>query len=140
MAGEETPGTHARFDRWPLYLSHFPAAEISSVVHLPRIRSKHRKSSNSSLAFGSENASGAKCGSKGCSSSRRVDVGEMASGVEGTGSGIGCGRYEVLPAVKPSAGSFSPKGGSNLNGLPSESSSSSWRGSNESLPEKACRN
>jgi hypothetical protein len=58
--GGEEGETHARFDKCPLYFNHFPAAEISSVVHLPLILNKHLKSSNSSLALGLANCSGVK--------------------------------------------------------------------------------
>lgn len=83
--------THLKLDKCPLYLSQAPAALISSVVHFPRIRIRQRRPSNSSGVVDA-NSSAVKCGSKGASSSRRVEVGEMASSVSGTGVGRGVGR------------------------------------------------
>jgi hypothetical protein len=79
-------------DRWPLNLSHGPAAEMWSVVHLPRTRRRQVSSGSSAEPL-------AKTESKGSRISRRVDDGEMAISVSGWGAGIGLGENSRLPGM-----------------------------------------
>src|SRR5580704_12166951 len=102
----------AMFSRCPLYLSHFPAAEMWSVVHFPFTLTRTRKLENSSDINRGK-------GSRTCN---RSDVGEIMISVEGTGRGSGGGvifsspygshrfvRY--VPLINPRDGSASPEGG-----------------------------
>ena len=87
------------FSRWPRYLSHGPAVEMWSVVHLPLAFSSTGRSTKSLPSHGAN----------GSSSWRRSLVGETFD-LDAADRSAGGARKPVLAGVKPGAGSSSPTG------------------------------
>mmetsp|Transcript_6284 Transcript_6284/g.25241 ORF Transcript_6284/g.25241 Transcript_6284/m.25241 type:complete len:316 (-) Transcript_6284:976-1923(-) len=93
--------------RWPRYLSHGPAIEMWSVVHLP-LALMSTLAPSTSLPFHAV---------KPASRCRRWLLGSMSTSTSEPSSG---GAWKVSsPGSKPRTGSSSPTGGSSMNSLPS---------------------
>ena len=113
------------FSRWPRYLSHGPAMEMWSVVHLPRALATTSRSSKSAPSQGS----------KGSSNCRRCEPGATRTSTPEPSAG---GATKVSrPGSNPRSGSSTPAGADRRTGLPSGSVSSSAAGSKSMVPARA---
>mmetsp|Transcript_33922 Transcript_33922/g.100966 ORF Transcript_33922/g.100966 Transcript_33922/m.100966 type:complete len:293 (+) Transcript_33922:705-1583(+) len=110
--------------RWPRYLSHGPAMEMWSVVHLPLALMRMAASLISSPSHGL----------KGVRICRRFDLGSTLTDMP-LPSDVGRGAWYVsMPGSKPLDGSSSPPGISSVSSFPSAPTSVSFSGLNVKSP------